>query len=126
MGYTVPMNDQEVGWVAGIIEGEGTIECRSNPSKAGTKWHPRLEVVSTDEDVVARLHRMVGGHINGPYAPRARVAGGDHYGTKAIWRWRLSTDAAVVGLMEQIRPLMGERRGAKIDAALLKWRGNPR
>lgn len=65
-------------------------------------------MVSTDLDTLERLVEVTGvGRLNGPYAHTVFV--------KPQWRWRLNVQADVYALITTIRPLMGARRGAKID-----------
>lgn len=97
------MTNFELGWLVGIIEGEGCFTTSTN--KQGI--YPRIEVTSTDTFVVQRCFNLAGGHINGPYPQTGR------FGNKEVWRWRLSTKAECVTLIELILPHLSERRAER-------------
>lgn len=88
-----------LGWVVGLIEGEGYMDERGG--------RPGIRVDMTDEDVVRRLHEWTGiGNVTGPYLPVGTQK-------KQHWRWTVTArdDAAwLIGLMA---PWFGARRAAK-------------
>lgn len=101
------MTDQELGWVAGVLEGEGCFDYNRTPK------YPRVRAEMTDEDVIDRLHRLVGGR---KHAPKKR---------KGHWKQSyglIVNGAEAVALMEAVLPLMGERRRAKIERLLTRHR----
>ncbi len=92
-------------WLAGYLEGEGSF-LRPTPSSPNRCI---VQVAATDEDVIARVAAMWGQtyHRSDPkpgiWKPNYRVQIRGH---------------AAAALMEQLRPLMGERRRQQIDAAM--------
>ena len=97
----------EEGWLAGLLEGEGTF---------GTK--PNVVVHMTDRDVVERFMALTG-------APTLYPTKQQQPHHKPAWRATVSGEAAV-HLMAKIRPLMGVRRQSQIDRAIAAWEARPR
>lgn len=100
---------ENLAWLAGIIEGEGSIEYG-----AGSRGnYYKVTVEMTDLDVVDRVHRIAGcGTLRGPYwHPKS---------TKEIWKWAVQNRPAVLALLQVIYPLMGIRRQTKIED-LMSW-----
>lgn len=107
------MNDIELGWVAGILEGEGYF-CvyKVRPDPDDTYYQISIRCNMTDEDVIRRLLSVVGaGRVRGPYENKGK-------GTKPMFAYELQRRRELIPLLEAIRPHMGERRGAKIDEML--------
>lgn len=103
------MTDTEIAWVAGIIEGEGTILNRDNTGI-------EVRVVMSDKDVIHRVHVVTGvGTMRGPYNWKSSV--------KELWTWRVSKRVDVTALLHSIEPWMGERRGTRIKDALVRLSG---
>lgn len=61
--------DAEIGWIAGALDGEGTIGLARALRTDGKRsyYSPFLQVVNTDEAFTAKAHRLLGGtrRING-------------------------------------------------------------
>lgn len=75
--------------------------------------YAQVQLVSCDRDIIERVIDLVGhGRVLGPYKSQQRKE--NH---SIQWRWQISGERAK-DLMRQIRPYMGERRGAKIDESL--------
>ncbi len=108
-GYV--LNDFELGWVAGLIEGEGCFTIKKSKRKNGFSCQPQLKVSMTDEDVVRRLASLI------PVGNVLR-AGRKTKGGKDVWMWTLTNSQALIDLMIVIRLLMGERRRERIDFIL--------
>lgn len=102
------MTDEELAWVAGLLEGEGCFGVTWG--KAGDFGRIRVEMVSTDYDVLGKLQDLAGGRINGPYGHKVFA--------KPQWRWRLNTKDEVNALIERLLPHMGSRRTEKIEELL--------
>lgn len=97
------MTPTEIAWLAGIVEGEGTILVRGRTGVS-------VKVAMTDEDVVRRLHEVTGvGLLGGPFW--------SNNSTKPVWRWDLHRGEDVARILLAIYPLMGVRRGARIAEA---------
>lgn len=94
------MNQIDIAWMSGIIEGEGCITSDGN-----TKY---LQVWMNDKDVIDRLHAITGmGNI------RTRP------GTNFIQHgWVVNKKKDLFRLFLAIYPMMGERRQAKISQAV--------
>ena len=84
-----------IGWLAGMYEGEGCIE------KTSTRGY-RLSIVSTDLDIIEKIQAFAGGSVY----PQKRYKA--HH--KPAWRWRLGTKEEVVKLLTQMLPFLGNRR----------------
>lgn len=94
------MQDLELGWVAGYLEGEGSFLLRTGCSR------PVVRVSCTDLDTLERLQGAVGGRIY-PVTKRQ-----PHW--KDAWVWQLSGAEEAASLMKVIKPLMGNRRQNQI------------
>jgi hypothetical protein len=94
-------------WFAGLFEGEGSI-VSTRPGEI------RLQIGSTDGDVVRSVLRIVGGNLKGPYDKGL--------GNKPIWNWMLARREDAAPVLVQIRPLLHSRRGQKADEVLESWR----
>jgi hypothetical protein len=106
----VTVDQEHLGWVAALIEGEGWIGLR------GTS-RPVVQVVSTDLDVVERLREWTGvGVIN------ANALRPDR---KQSWRWTVGRRDDAGMLLEEILPLLLRRRAAKARGAIEAWRSSP-
>lgn len=99
------MTSEEAAWVAGILEGEGCFD-----GNAGKACYPRIRVQMTDLDVIERLQSLTGGRITYPKNKRA------HWKQTALLV--INGRSLVEPVLRAVRPWMGARRGAKIDALL--------
>lgn len=105
------VHDESKGWVAGLLEGEGSFSIKRSKRKNGLSCTPVIQLASTDEDVAVRLHKLI------PAAnvckPRRKTKGG-----KQVYNWSLSRSAAVSELLICIFPLMSRRRQDRIREVL--------
>lgn len=105
------LSESELGWVAGMLEGEGSFSIKKDKRKNGFSCTPLIQLASTDRDVVERLHKLI------PAAnvcePRRKTKGG-----KQVYKWSLSNYSAVSDLLICVFPLMGKRRQGKIREVL--------
>jgi hypothetical protein len=103
--------NEELAWVAGIVEGEGTIRRAQGP-RGRARWFVAVQM--TDADVVRRLANVTGlGRVYGPYAPRAAQ-------TKSVWAWHVSAREDVYCLLDSLYGWLGERRRGRAEEALLE------
>jgi hypothetical protein len=103
-------SDINLAWISGLIEGEGTFTIR----KSNNKKYITIKVVSTDFDVIHKLHKLVGyGKINGPYD---RSTAGKK--RKPFLVWCLHDMYPQVELMNAILPYMCQRRSNRIKECL--------
>jgi hypothetical protein len=104
------MLTSDIEWLAGLLEGEGYFGMK-------TKSNPQICLDMGDEDVVARMARVVRGKCLGPYKPGPR---------SVIPRYRTNVSGVkAVGLMMTLHGLMGRRRQSQIERALLTWQQYP-
>src|SRR5262245_14900865 len=109
MRYPPPLpkkDDKDLFWLAGLLEGEGSF---MRPSPSDPKC-PRVVMKSTDQDIVARVAKLFGVTYIHKRMPHKT-------------NWKPSYTAQVKGknaisLMEQMYPLMGERRRQQISDAI--------
>lgn len=100
------MRTADLGYVAGIVDGEGSIDIRNGR-------YPRLQINMTDRDVLETCQRITGlGHVRGPYET----------GHKPMFSWDVSRQAASSSLLMTLYPFLGSRRQARIREVLAKWR----
>lgn len=101
---------EEVAWAAGLFEGEGSIELWQASSKA--RSYPRACLSSTDEDVVRKWNRIVGGgKVLGPYARP------NHPSHKPMWR-AVRVGKSAEAVLAAFAPYLGERRTARMNEVL--------
>lgn len=105
------LSELELGWVTGLLEGEGCFTIKKGKRKNGFSCTLAIRVVSTDRDVIDRLHKLVPA---GSVCKPTRKTKGD----KQIYSWSLQNTRAVLDLLVIIFPLMGERRQRRIRKIL--------
>lgn len=103
------MNVVEIAWAAGLFEGEGSVY----PYRSRKAHYPRVDLASTDEDVVRRFARVVdsGSSVYGPIQSKRYPKG------KPFWRWQ-ATGTRAVRVMALLAPYLGERRSARLTEVL--------
>lgn len=101
------MNDLDLYWLAGILEGEGCF------SKGTSKTPNRvaITVVMTDKDIVDRVAKLF--NVNWVL----KINRGDY---KTQWRTQLR-GAKAIKLMHLILPIMGLRRQDKIKEIIQSY-----
>lgn len=101
------MTTNETAWAAGLYEGEGHI------GFSGGRIQMRIN--STDVDVLERFQQIFGvGKVYGPYKSGPRC--------KPIYHWACYRRANVEMVVNQILPLLGERRKRQVADVI---EGNP-
>lgn len=97
------MTPFELGWITGIIEGEG---CIGVPQKGSV----RVQVQMTDLDVIRRCRDTTGiGRLYGPYT------NGPH---KLRYQWVVGHRRDTYALLKAIQPHLGIRRATKAAEAI--------
>lgn len=104
------MLNEDLHWLAGWLEGEGSF--MAGPPSAPNQ--PRIQVVTTDEDVAHRAGAIMGA------TPRLQASLKPEW--KDTWLLRIKGRKAIE-IMSQLRPLLGVRRQAQVDAAIESWSG---
>ena len=99
---------QDLGWAAGIIDGEGCITVgrkRTKDSVLGWRYALLIDVTNTSRVMLLRLRMMFGGTIS---VERRSLTG------KAFWQWRLYGRGAQ-GALAILEPyLIAKRAQAQI------------
>lgn len=99
-------SDEEVAWIAGVIEAKGTLtQCRG---RVNDYPRVRVEVKLKDKDIIENLHFLVGGTITFQETKA---------GTKYA-RLNMGRADEIQRLFGAIYPWMGQRRQDKIDELL--------
>lgn len=112
------MDKIQTAWLAGLLEGEGCfLLVTSRHGKARREYsYPHVVVTMTDRDVIERVGKLLSAPVQTLRPSPAGVSKKIQYRVKV-------GNVRAVALMKQIRPYMGERRGAKIDE-LLEFEAN--
>jgi hypothetical protein len=109
LGLTVePIQERRLAWLAGYLEGEACFTARNGGIS------PRIVVEATDNDVIRVAHYLSLSASSIQERPPRRL------GYKPVWRFVVCGQPAAT-LMENILPIMGERRNEKINQILGDW-----
>lgn len=103
----------DIAWLAGLFEGEGSFGLEKGRN-------PRIQLASTDRDVVEKAACKLGLSVLGPYDNSKRLTPN----TKPLWVIS-SGGATAAGLMMSIYPFMGLRRRERIKQVLTTWKTLP-
>ena len=105
------LSDYDQGWVVGLLEGEGSFS-----SKNGNRRRRRVEMGSSDLDVMEKYRTLVSPHrVIRTYQPKGeRVEGGAY---KPSHRLVIYGDEAE-RLMKDMYPYLSAHRQSQIDEAL--------
>jgi hypothetical protein len=102
----------EIIWASGLFEGEGCITMSQGK-------HIRLQLNSTDEDVVRRFHKAVNvGMVEGPMRAHTWPTK-----WKSQWRWRCSNFEHCQAVVALLWNGLGRRRRHRAKELLLLHRG---
>lgn len=105
-------NEQQIVWLAGLLEGEGCFFWRRLYSwKTSCQYSIVLNM--TDEDIV-RSAAQIMGIKNVRRRKKPTVTG------KIVWQIGIDGKEAIA-IMKQILPFMGQRRSAKIEEILTQY-----
>ena len=111
------MNDVELAYLAGIVDGEGTVTM----SRSGTRtYRPAVNVDSTDRELIEWIHERCGGMIIEKKTYKS------HHRQSYIWRLR---NFAAVEMLAAILPFMvieRKRKRAEIIVRDFSCRGHYR
>ena len=102
----------EAAWVAGIVDGEGTITIRTKPYPGGKRYQvASLSVCNTDTDLIAQVVEFTGiGRVG--FNIRA------NHRRKEIWRWQTDQRQAAA-VVEQLLPWLTAKR--RVGELLLEF-----
>lgn len=91
-----------LAYMAGIIDGEGTLSIRKRRNGKKTIYlHPQIQVSNTDKTLIDWIGVQFDGHV-GIHRP----ASYDHNGYKTLHRWTLSSIDEIKELLEAIGPYL--------------------
>lgn len=103
---------EELAWAAGVFEGEGFI---GTYDYRGHRPSWMMSVEMTDEDVVRKLHRVMGlGKVYGPYLRKT----GRCADPLPTWVWRLARRCDIYAACVALFPFMGQRRQERMVEAI--------
>lgn len=108
------MNELELYWLAGMIEGEGSF-IAAPPSAPN---QPRISFSTTDKDIAEKVASLFGVKYIRSWKPKK--------GQRGYGKYKESLGVCVKGrpaviLMNKLKPLMGERRRKQIEKALSSY-----
>lgn len=113
------MNRDDLIWLAGWLEGEGTFYyIHSSVNSAALK----IQAFSTDRDVIEKVARLLGDRHITTIPPRE--CRGTQWKSNGGNRTELGGEPAAA-LMRALLPFMGLRRTEQIKKALARWDANP-
>lgn len=104
MKFNVERSAPVWAWFAGLFEGQGTAVYHRS-----ARHRVRLQLKSTDEDVVKLALTRIGGKVFGPYQYRYR----DGIARKAFWIW-VSDGLDPRDVAAEIWPWLGQRRRSRL------------
>lgn len=105
------MKQHDFGWLVGILEGEGCFLLATTKGRGKTYFHPRIDMASTDEDVVQRVAKLLGTSCR-PVKYRAKLKNGQL--AKQTWKTNAYSLKAL-NWMILLHPFMGKRRKRQIQ-----------
>lgn len=110
---TLPdLQETDVAWLAGLLEGEGSFTLQQPLNALGEKRvRIAISLQMTDRDVLEKVASLV---QDGKVLTAKRQAG--HH--KETWRWQISSLEIVSQLMTRVLPYMSERRSKQIITCL--------
>ena len=108
------LSDFDLGWLVGMIEGEGNMACRIGKKKNGSYLGTTISISSTDKDMIDRLQELVP-LGRAAYKREPKVA---HHKTQYLWS--VNKRQEVRTITETILPYLSERRKEQFGNALQK------
>lgn len=111
------MTSEQLAWMAGYLEGEGCFSL-------GRGRYVQIFVASTDRDVIERVSDLWGGTHIGVQRQAGTLpqSGAPSPNAQTLWRTSLSGKRADA-LLRAVKPLMGQRRRARIQEIMAARRG---
>jgi len=102
----LPADPALVGYIAGIVDGEGNIFSRLRP---GRRLQVVVAITSTNKSLINWLME-----IGGRFQPK--ISSANHFGKKEVYRWIVSRRRDVKPLIEAILPYLIIKRADAIKA----------
>lgn len=107
------MKDIELAWFAGLFEGEGWFGVSYSKTVPGAARVVTLGLGSTDEDVIERIHALMGGTRKSRRIPNHRIAT-----AKPFWTWQLAKREEVKRVVPMLMPWFSARRSQQAETAM--------
>jgi hypothetical protein len=115
-----PLSGMDIGWVAGLLEGEGSffiVKTRGGKHGITIYRYAHLVVGMTDLDTIQKFHRIVG--------CTAKISSVINKRGKLMYHRAHLTGKRAVEWMMTIYCLMSQRRQAAIRKCLDEWKRTP-
>ena len=93
----ISMKDTDIAWVAGIIDGEGSVS-GTWINKEHTRWKPVIAVDNTDLPIIETLVSLFGGSV----VKKKKVI--EHH--RQCYTWRVHGTDQIISFLETILPYM--------------------
>lgn len=115
------MTEEQIQWVAGILEGEGSFSFSKTKMEGGkSKRKLRIRLSMTDFDIVHRVMSIAAPGTSIRREERSAQTFKDGYNRKDAYILSISGFAAE-RVMRDILPFMGHRRRERIIECLASW-----
>lgn len=102
---------EDIAWVAGVFEGEGTIRVRKG------NYGAQVSIRMDDRDVIERIHSIMG--FGNFYETQERRTSGQMV---TQYNYQLGSAEHVIAFLEAVRPWLGVRRREKAEEAIASAR----
>ena len=106
------LSDFDLGWLVGMIEGEGNMACMIGKKKYGSYLGTTISISSTDKDIIDRLEKLIPSGRTA-YKREPKVA---HHKTQYVWN--VNKRQEVRSITETILPYLSDRRKEQFGNAL--------
>lgn len=105
-GLVYILTEFELGWVIGIIEGEGSFVINRKP----TTYQASIVVKMSDQDTIKKLQEVTKvGTLDGSYKDRRNLS------WKPMFCWRVQKKSDTLDIAYKILPYLSERRQMQLD-----------
>lgn len=108
-------NVEEIAWLAGLIEGDGSLQLHNNGAKPYNRL-PLISVAMLDKDVIERVAKILKCNIGEYLTPKK---------DKIMFTARTGKRSIVEPLIISIYPYMGFRRKEQIHKMLNWYKEHP-
>jgi hypothetical protein len=107
------LNQFEKGWIAALVDGEGTVTLHRSKLKNGeTGYHPRLMIGNTNRELIEKVKTVIGsGHISRCKSKNEQ---------KPLWAYELSSRPLEKLLPQITNHLIVKKRQAEIVSEVIK------
>ena len=104
----------DLGWLVGILEGEGAFVVSYDKRRKGT-YNSKIQVEMTDKDMIDRINNLFPGRVWESNYPSKYKS---FPNAKPSWRWAISSKDKTKALAELIYPFMSDRRKLQLDLVI--------